>query len=305
MQLQILRPLALPLGFGTLLSLGLAFGRRAPQGEELEVSVHAVAGSVSYLVSEGVGNVGLSVGEDGLLMIDSQTAAHAPKIAEALARLSNKRPAYLVNTHWHGDHTGGNPHFGGAAAIVAHENVRRRLGGDESIGGRVADEVQPAGLPEITHANGLALHFNGETIRVLYFPSAHTDGDSVVWFTRANVVHMGDLFFQLGYPFIDLDSGGSVDGLIDAVKRVLDEIPADAKIIPGHGELTDVGGLREYVAMLEQLRDRVQTGLAAGKSAEDLLAAGITAEFDARWGGFAFVPPEKFVRTLVRGLSAR
>jgi glyoxylase-like metal-dependent hydrolase (beta-lactamase superfamily II) len=269
---------------------------------QVEIEIHPVAGAVSMLAGRG-GNIGVSSGEDGILLIDDQFLPLAPKIEAALAELGGGAPRFLVNTHWHGDHTGGNAHFGEIATILAHANVRRRLAGDTSIGGRVQEETPAAALPVVTYEDGLSIHFNGEEIRVFHLPAAHTDGDSVVWFTGSGVVHVGDLYFQVGYPFIDLGSGGSVEGLIAGVKAVLARVPADARVIPGHGEVTGVDGLREYLAMIEEVAGRVRRALAEGQSEDEIVAAGLTKDFDARWGRFDFVPPERFVRTLVQDLG--
>lgn len=289
------------LAFALLLGLGVAFGR--PRQDEVEILLRPVAGRVHWLVGQG-GNIALSVGPEGVLMVDSQFAPLAPRIEAAIHGLAGAKPTYLLNTHWHFDHTGGNPHFGAEAIVVAHENVRRRLVGDESIGGRVQRDFDPKGLPEITFKSSVRLRWNGEDVDLLHFPAAHTDGDCVVWFRESKVVHLGDLYFQVGYPFIDLDSGGSVTGYLAALRQVLAELPEEVRLIPGHGEVTGVAELREYLAMLETLAGRVREGLAAGKSAAELVADGITADFDERWGGFAFVPPQRFVETLVRGLSS-
>lgn len=290
------------LTFVLLLGLGLAFGRTR-QEQEVEILVRPVAGKVHWLLGQG-GNIGLSVGDEGVLMIDSQFLPLAPRIEEAIAALSPAKPTYLLNTHWHFDHTGGNPHFGAGAIVVAHENVRRRLAGDETIGGRVQRDYDAKGLPEITFKSTVRLRFNGEDVDLLHYPSAHTDGDSVVWFRGSKVAHLGDLYFQVGYPFIDLDSGGSVGGLIAALRAILAELPADVRLIPGHGDPTGVEELREYLAMIETLAGRVREGLAAGETAAAMHANGITKDFDERWGGFSFVPPLRFVETLARGLTA-
>jgi cyclase len=227
------------------------------------------------------------------------------EVEQALKTLADGAPVYLINTHWHGDHTGGNPHFGKQATIIAHENVRRRLVGDESIGGRVSEEALPAeALPTITYAEGVSLRFNGEEIRLSYVGGgAHTDGDTVVWFTGSNVVHMGDVYFQAGYPFVDTNSGGDVRGIIAAVEQVLETVPEDARIIPGHGEVTGTEGLRDYLEMLRTITGRVEELLAEGFTVDEMMEAEVTAEFDERWGSFAFVPPRRFVESVVTSLS--
>jgi len=286
--------------FPALLVTGLAATGIEAVGsgpQDPEVQTTHVAGPIHVLSGAG-GNVGVMLGDDGVLMIDDKFAVNAEPIEAAIAALGGDKPAWLLNTHWHGDHTGGNAHFGKAATIVAHENVRRRLAGDAEIGGRVAEGTDPVALPVVTYDGKLGLHLNGENVEVWHLGAAHTDGDSVVWFPGAKVVHMGDLFFQIGYPFVDLDSGGSVAGVVAACKAVLERIPADAKIIPGHGEVTDAAGLTEYIAMIETSLARVREAVAAGKSVETMLADGIVDDLNARWGGFNFVPPERWVQTL-------
>ncbi len=285
--------LALP--FLALFGVALASGRA--QQREVTIATHAVAGPVSYLVGEG-GNIGVSCGADGLLIVDDQFERLAPKIEAALGQLAppsaDRAPRFLINTHHHPDHTDGNKHFGKKATVLAHENVRARL---------VDQEAPARALPVVTYADGISLHFNGEEIRVIHVPGAHTDGDSVVWFTGSNAIHLGDLYFQVGYPFIDTGSGGDVEGMIAGLKRLLPGLPADVKVIPGHGELTGKAELEGYVAMLATITERVREHLAQGHDVEAMMAAGVTQDFDARWGQFQFVPPRKFVESVVASLG--
>jgi len=280
----------LPAVFLPLLGLGWAFAR--PQQDEVQVTVQPVAGHVSMLLGQG-GNIGVSSGPDGLLMIDDQFERLAPKIEQALATLGQGAPRFLINTHHHGDHTGGNAHFGASSILLAHENVRARL---------QDEKASAAALPLVTYADGVSVHFNGEEIRLMHFPGAHTDGDTVVWFTGSKVIHMGDLYFQLGYPYIDVGAGGSVQGVIEGVERMLELAPEGARFIPGHGSVTGSEGLSEYLQMLKTISERVREHLAQGEDAEAMLAAGVTRDFDARWGGFDFVPPKRFVESVIASL---
>src|SRR5262245_9449359 len=273
--------LALP--FVALLGLGLALGR---QQQETVVRAEKVAGAVSVVFGEG-GNIGVSSGPDGLLIVDDQFERVAPKIQAELAKLApapdKATPRFVVNTHHHDDHTDGNKRFGKDGIVVAHENVRTHL---------VGAKAPPQSLPVVTYADGLSLHWNGEEVRVFHVPEGHTDGDSVVWFERSNVVHMGDLYFQVGYPFVDLAGGGNVLGLAEGVRGVLEQLPDDVRVIPGHGVVTGKAELAEYVKMLETITERVRARLAEGMDAKAMIAAGVTKDFDERWGHFDFVPPE-------------
>jgi cyclase len=192
----------------------------------VEVETQTVSGSVHMLTGSG-GNIGVSIGSDGTLIIDDQFAPLAEKIQNALTKLGGDRPRLILNTHFHGDHTGSNPSFGSSGAIIAHDNVRVRLA--------TQDGFAPSGLPVVTFAQQLTVHFNGDELALIHLPNGHTDGDSVVWFKQANVIHMGDHFFNGAFPYIDIGSGGSVSGVIRNLEQVIQTVPADIKIIPGHG----------------------------------------------------------------------
>lgn len=292
--MRTLRLALVPL-FLALLSLGWTFAR--PSGQEPIVRAQVVAGKVSMLVGQG-GNIGVSSGSDGVLIVDDQFERLAPEIEAALTTIAGSAekgvPRFLLNTHHHGDHTGGNAHFGKRATVIAHENVRARL--------QEAEAASQA-LPVLTFGEGVTLHWNGEEIRLIHVQRAHTDGDSVVWFTGSNVIHLGDLYFQLGYPFVDVASGGSVTGLIEGLRSLLARLPEDVHVIPGHGAVTGLTGLREYLAMLETITQRVREALAEGESdAAALVDAGVTRDFDERWGHFDFVPPVRFVQSVLDSL---
>ncbi len=283
------RPALLAL-FGVLLVAG---GLSARARQETTIEVRPVAGAVSYLVGRG-GNIGVSAGADGVLIVDDQFADLAPKVEATLAKLGGGKPRFVINTHHHGDHTGANAYFGESATILAHENVRARL----------AEEGSPAeALPLVTYAGGVSVHFNGEEIRVIHVPGAHTDGDSVVWFTGSNVVHLGDLGFMVGYPFVDVASGGDVQGLTRGLRTLLAELPADARFVPGHGDATDRAGIEAYLTMLETITARVKERRARGEDAAAMIAAGVTRDFDERWGRFEFVPPRRFVESVIASLE--
>jgi len=280
--------LAVP--FLALFGLSLAAGRAQ---DEVKVTLQPVAGPVSVLFGQG-GNIGVSSGADGVLVIDSQFHELVPKLKAALATLAPRAPSFLVNTHFHGDHTGGNEGLAQGAVLLAHEHVRARL---------LAEKKAKGALPVVTYTDGLTLHFNGEEVRLIHVAGAHTDGDTVVWFKGSNVVHLGDLYFELGYPYIDVGSGGNVLGLIEGLEILMAELPDDVKLIPGHGQVTGKKELGAYLAMLNTVTERVRSGLAQKQDVDALMAAGVTRDLDERWGHFDFVPPRKFVESVVASLK--
>lgn len=274
--------------FAALLGGAILFG-----SEPQDYSVEAVGGNVHTLLGGRGGNIGVQVGEDGLLVIDDQFLDNAARIEAALSTLAPGAPEFLINTHYHGDHTGGNAHFGEVSLIVAHANVRVRL----------ESEGKPAqALPVVTYADGLSIHFNGEEVRLLHVANAHTDGDTVVWFVGSNVVHMGDLYFEIGYPYIDVDGGGSPLGLLAGIDAILERVPEDARIISGHGKITGTEELRVYREMIATIVGRVRELKAEGFSLQEILDARVTEEFDERWT-WAFIDATKLVTSVVRGLA--
>jgi cyclase len=279
-----------------------AFAQQQQDFSKVEVKAAKVAGNVYVLTGAG-GNIGATVGNDGVAIIDDQFAPLAPKIHAALQKLSPKPVRFVINTHWHGDHTGGNAEFADTAVILAQANVRKRL----QAGGKVLDrDIPPApapALPIVTFDEGLSLWWNGEEIRAIHPGRGHTDGDSVIWFTKSNVVHMGDDYFSGMFPFVDLDSGGSVVKLVESLDVILGQIPADARIIPGHGPVTGVPELRKYRAMLEETVDAVRKGLASGKSVDQLRKENVLAPW-ADWGK-GFVKADTFVATIARDLARK
>ena len=243
--------------------------------EKVEIEATALKGSVHMLTGMG-GNIGVSAGDDGILIIDDQFAPLAEKIATALGELGSDKPKYVINTHYHDDHTGSNAFFHShkGATILAHDNVRVRLANDE--------KVSPDALPAITYENGIKLHFNGETIHIMHLESGHTDGDSIVWFEQPDIMHTGDLFFNGLFPFIDLNSGGSVKGYIESVKQVLAKINDDTVLIPGHGELSNKAEYTTFLAMIEETFAFVKAQKAKDMSLEAITEAGLDSKWD-KW----------------------
>ena len=270
---------------------------------KVEVKAAKVAGNVYVLTGSG-GNIGATVGDDGLAIVDDQFAPLAPKIQAALKSISPAPVRFLINTHWHFDHTGGNAIFAETAAILAHANVRKRLAsGGKTVGMDIPAAPRKA-LPVITFDQGLSLWWNGEEIRAIHPGPGHTDGDTVLWFTKSNVVHMGDDYFASGYPFVDLGSGGSVVKLVESLDVILGQIPPDAKVIPGHGPVSDVAGLRKYRAMLEGAVAAVRKGRAAGKSVEQLQKEKVLAPWDEDWGK-SYIKADAFIATIAEDLAKR
>lgn len=262
---------------------------------KVEVKPAKIAGSVWVLVGAG-GNIGVSIGEDGIVMIDDQYAPLAPKIEAALKSITDKPVRFILNTHYHGDHTGGNEVFGKSAPIVAHENVRKRLASGTTRRGTTTPPAPAAALPVLTFNDSVTIHLNGEDVRAVHMPHGHTDGDAVIWFTKSNVVHMGDNLFNNRFPFVDRENGGSVRGLIVNIDKVIATIPDDAKVIPGHGALTDKNGLRTFVAMLRGTSAAIEQGIAAGKSLEQLKTEKVLAAWEP-WGA-GFIKTDDWIKTI-------
>lgn len=269
--------------------------------DAVEVQVVSVADGVHMLVGAG-GNIGVSVGEDGTFLVDDQFAPLTEKILAAVRTITPEPVRFIVNTHFHGDHTGGNENLGKQGGIiVAHDNVRKRLSTvqvSEILRESRTPASPPDALPKITFADEVTFHWNGDTIRVFHVDPAHTDGDSIIHFTNANVFHMGDTFFRGRYPFIDVDSGGRVDGVIASADRVLSMAQPTSKLIPGHGELATPEDLRSYRDMLSDIRDRVQALIDEGKTIDEVVAAKPAAQYDAEFG-----EDERFVRSVFYSLT--
>lgn len=267
---------------------------------KVEIKASKVRGNIWMLNGAG-GNIGVSVGPDGVLIVDDKFAPLAEKIRAALKEVGGGQLKFILNTHWHGDHTGANPVFGPEAPIIAHTNVRQRLATEQRRGERVTPPMDPKGWPVITFDDSVSVHFNGEEIRVLHFPHGHTDGDSIIFFTGSNVAHLGDDFFAGRFPFVDLDSGGDVEGLAENIADVIDELPADAAIIPGHGPLSTLDDLKTYHRMLVETTNLVRDKMEAGKTLEQIKAEGLPEKWKD-WGS-GFVNTERWLETIHKSLS--
>jgi len=271
---------------------------------KVEIKATKVAGNVYVLEGAG-GNIGVSVGPDGILIVDDQFAPLADKIRASLKTLDQGKLKFILNTHWHGDHTGGNAAFGPEAPIIAHDNVRKRLSTEQRI--ELFKQTVPASpkqaLPVITFDQSLTVHFNGEEIKAIHFPHGHTDGDSVIFFSASNVVHLGDDFFSGRFPFVDLDSGGSVEGLTQNIGELITKIPAGAKLIPGHGPVSTLDDLKSYHQMLVATTDIVRKRVAAGKTLDEAKKEGLPAEWNS-WGQ-DFIKTDVWIELVYRSLTAK
>jgi cyclase len=290
--------------------LFFALGLVVAQDEDfskVQMKVSKVAGNV-YMLEGAGGNIGASVGDDGIVIVDDQYAPLAEKIQAALKSITDKPVRFIINTHYHGDHTGGNAYFQKQAPIIAHDNVRKRLesGGPMGNGGSVHMDAKPApkeALPIITFDHDVTVHLNGEDIRALFFPAGHTDGDSIIFFPKSNVVHMGDDFVTYGFPFIDVDSGGSINGMIDGVEKVIAQVPPDVKIIPGHGPVSTLDDVRAYLTMLKATRDVVAKALKEGKSLDQMKQAKLLDPWKKYSGDF--INEDAFLETLYNSLTGQ
>ena len=273
----------------------------------VEIKVFKAGGNVYMLKGKG-GNIGFSVGEDGIIMVDDQFAPLTEKIKAALNAITDKPLRFVINTHYHFDHIDGNSSFQKEAPVIAHQNVRKRLesGGNPGNLGSVKQEMKPAAreaLPILTFSKDVTIHLNGEDIHVLHYPSGHTDGDSMIFFPESNVVHMGDDFVTYGFPFIDLAGGGSVEGMIVAVEHAIAILPTDVKVIPGHGMISNLDDVRRFVAMLKETRDIVENAIRAGKTLDQMKQEKILEAWKNLSG--EFISTDAFIETLYNDLTGK
>src|SRR5436305_7639255 len=289
----------------------LAAGTATAQQQDfskVQIKATKVSGNI-YMLEGAGGNIAASIGEDGIVIVDDQFAPLADKIQASLKGLgiTDKPVRFVINTHYHGDHTGGNAPFStSGSTVIAQDNVRKRLeaGGTAGNGGSIHMENKPAekaALPIITFEHDVTVHLNGEDIRALHFPAGHTDGDSIIFFPKNNVVHMGDDFVRYGFPFIDVASGGSVQGIIDAMEKTAAQLPADVKVIPGHGALSNLDDVRAYTKMLKETSAVVQKELGERKTLDQMKQARILAPWEKFSG--SFINTDAFIETLYNSLT--
>jgi glyoxylase-like metal-dependent hydrolase (beta-lactamase superfamily II) len=283
-----------------LTTIGLALLATAAAAQltppDTTIRTQEVAPGIYMLIGQG-GNIGVSTGADGTFLIDDQYAPMTPAVIAAVKGLNAATPRFVLNTHWHGDHTGGNENLGKEGALlVAHDQVRARMSSSQftSFLQTAVPASPPAALPVVTFNDSVTFYLNGDEIHGTYAPHAHTDGDVFVHFRKANVIHAGDLFFRF-YPFIDVSSGGSISGLIAGVDRILAIADDKTRIIPGHGPLATRADLVEYREMLIATSGRIRGLMKAGKTADEIVAAAPNADYDKKWT-WAFITPERYTR---------
>ncbi|MBT6620594.1 MAG: MBL fold metallo-hydrolase [Gemmatimonadetes bacterium] len=265
------------------------------------LTITHVRGNIYMLQGPG-GNVALSLGDDGTLLVDSKFADVADQIRTVIDSLNGGEIGYILNTHFHGDHIGGNKALGQGAPIIAHRNVRRRLLTRPSIDQRYVPPTPESDWPTLTFDRTLSIYFNGEEIRAVHFDNGHTDGDIAVFFTDSNVIHLGDLFFNQLFPFVDLDYGGDVENLARHIDQLADSLPADSKIIPGHGPLATLDDLQTYRRMLQQTLSTVREGIAAGKSIDQIQSEGLAEQW-TQWA-WPYVPARRWLGIVYWSLAA-
>ncbi len=289
---------------GLVLALAMGGSAVAQNMDAVQIKATDLVKGIHMLTGQG-GNIGVSAGPDGVFMVDDQFAPLTPKILAAVKAISDQPIRFVLNTHWHFDHTGGNENLGKAGvAIVAHDNVRKLMNADQFLKafGRKIPAAPKAALPIVTFSDGVTFHLNGETIRVFHAPNAHTSGDSIVHFVEADVIHMGDTYFNGFYPFIDFQHGGTMEGMIAIAEKVIAMAGPKTRIIPGHGPISNRAELMKYRDMLSAVGGRIARAVVAGNSLEKVHAENPTSEFDAKWGG-GFLKPKKFVELVYTGLA--
>jgi len=294
-----------------LLVPGVALAQQQPDFSKAEIKVQKVSGNI-YMLQGAGGNIAASLGDDGILIVDTEYSPLADKIQAALKGIgiTDKPVRFAIDTHYHSDHTDGNAAWGArGVVIISNENLRKRLEEGSAIGngpGGAINLKQPpqplVALPIVTYDDRITLHLNGEEIRAMHFPAAHTDGDSVVYFAKNNVVHMGDEYIRYGFPFVDLNGGGSVQGMIAACEKVAATIPADAKVIPGHGELATMDDLREFTKMMKDTLAVEQKAMAEHKTVEQMKSEKIMAPWQKYSG--TFVSSDAWIETIYNSLNA-
>lgn len=293
--------------FLILLTIGSIAAMAQQPAPSVPIKVSKVADNLHLLQGDRGGNILVSIGEDGVFMIDTQTEKNAMPIFQAVKTLTAKPVRYIVNTHYHSDHTDGNVLYKDAV-IVAHENVRKRLASG-GVGGnydsfRFEYKALPkSALPAFTFSDEVTLHFNGEDIRIAHLPNSHTDGDTIVYFPKSNVVHLGDEFVTYGFPDIEIASGGSVQGNIDVLEKIVKAVPEDVVVVPGHGPVSNLNDVRRFVDMLKGTHAAVKKGIRQGKSMAQLQQEKVLEPWKS-WAGGLF-NADVFIEFLYNDLTGK
>ena len=273
--------------------------------EDVEIKSAKLSDNVYVITGKG-GNIGLLIGKDGNILIDDQFAPLTNKILDMIHNLSNQPIKFLINTHWHPDHTGGNENFGKLGSlIVSHENVRERLSTEQFIQ-FMERKIKPSAveaLPIITFTDSISFHINNETVLVYHFPNAHSDGDSMIYFKENNVLHTGDIFVKNRYPFINTSSNGTIDGIIGALKKIIPLLNKESVIIPGHGDISNLNDLNEYLSMLQDVRNTISSQINKSYPIKQILESNPTSPFDNKYGNDKFITPDDFVTAVIKNLQ--
>jgi cyclase len=274
---------------------------------DVEIKVTKVRDNV-YMLKGAGGNIGFSAGPDGVVLVDDQFAPLADRIKAALKAVTDQPLRFIINTHYHFDHIDGNASFQKEAPVIAHHNVRRRLetGGNPGNFASVRQELKSVikeALPILTFSRDVTIYLNGEDIQVLHYPHGHTDGDSMIYFPKSNVVHMGDDFVTYGFPFVDLAGGGSVEGMITAVEYAIANLPADVKVIPGHGAVSTLDDVRQFVSMMKETRGVIEKAVQAGHELEQLKRERILKAWETLSSDF--ISTDAFIETLYNDLTGK
>lgn len=270
--------------------------------QDITVKVTKVSGNVYMLQGRG-GNIGAVIGPEGILIVDDDYKQVSEKLRDALRELGSATPKFILNTHWHGDHTEGNFFFGKDSIIIAHANVRKRLLDPPVIFGRKTEPYPSLALPMVTYEQSASIYINGEEVKAVHYPNGHTDGDSIIFFKNANVVHLGDDFFVGRFPFVDVDSGGSVQGLINNMASLIKTIPADAKLIPGHGPLATIDDLKAYHALLVESSKIVTDAMKKKMTLDEIKKAGLPEKFKS--AGSGFIKTDMWIEIVHRSYSKK
>jgi cyclase len=277
------------------------------QDENVTINITKLTDSIYMLKGSG-GNILVSVGQDGVFMVDDQFAPLTEKIKEAISKITDQPVKFVINTHWHPDHTGGNENFGELGAIiVSHDNVRKRLSTEQfsEFFNRTVPPLPEKGLPIVTFSDNMTVYQNGDEIKIIHVDNGHTDGDSIAYFTKNNVIHVGDDFNDISYPFIDISSGGSIDGLISSLETISSIINDETKVVSGHSEVSNKTKVNDFTNMLKDVREKISQMIKDGKSLEEIIASQPTSKYDQIYYDHTSRQPEDLVTFIYQSLTKK